>query len=104
MSADAPFHYRDDVLEQLWRHGVHPTERTQPVLVHQFVSDLYRHELRRLRDRLLRKEFPKTEYYGRVVALRKCYRLVSMRPEEWLDRTSRSNAEAAKDAKKDSIS
>jgi hypothetical protein len=84
LSTDGPFQYRTDVLEQLWRHGVHPTEGTRPSVVHEFVSDLYRHELRRLRDRLLRKEFPKPEYYGRVVELRKRYWLVSMKPDEWL--------------------
>jgi hypothetical protein len=84
LRTDGPYHYRADVLEQLWRHGVQPTERTQPSVVHEFVSDLYRHELRRLRDRLLRKEFPKPEYYGRVVELRKRYRLISMKPGEWL--------------------
>jgi hypothetical protein len=87
LSADAPFRYRDEVLERLWRHGVHPTGQTEPARVHQFVSDLYRHELRCLRDRLMKKEFPKAEYYGRVVELRKRYALISMRPEEWLART-----------------
>ena len=86
MSTDAEYHYRTDVVEQLWRHGVHPTTRTPPALVHEFVSDLYRYELRRLRDRLLKKEFPKPEYYGRVVDLRKRYWLVSMKPDEWLVR------------------
>ena len=84
MSTDAEFHYRPDILEQLWHHGVHPTVRTRPALVHEFVSDLYRHELRRLRDRLLKREFPKPEYHGRVVELRKRYWLVSMKPDEWL--------------------
>jgi hypothetical protein len=74
------------VLEQLQRHGVQPTERTQPSVVHEFVSDLYRHELRRLRDRFLRKEFPKADYYGRVVELRKRYWVISMRPDELLER------------------
>ncbi len=55
----SPFRYRADVLEELWRHGVQPTERTPPALVREFVRDLYRYEIRRLRARLLRKEFPK---------------------------------------------
>ena len=69
MSPDGPFRYRADVLEQLRLHGVHPNERTRPALIYEFVSDLYRYELRRLRDRLLQKDFPKHEYYGRVVEL-----------------------------------
>jgi hypothetical protein len=58
VAENGPFHYRPEVLEQLLRHGVRPTDMTRPELVHEFVSDLYRHELRALRDRLVAKEFP----------------------------------------------
>ena len=78
------FDYRPDVLEQLAIHGVRPTDATPPDLVHEFVSDLYRYEIRRLRDRLLRKEFPKAEYFGRVVALRNLYRVIARRAHQWL--------------------
>ena len=84
-SDTGPFRYRPDLLGQLWRHGVQPTAASRPELVHEYVSDLYRYELRRLRDRLLRKEFPKPEYYGRVVELRNRYLVISMRPRDWLD-------------------
>jgi hypothetical protein len=79
------YRYRPDVLEQLRNHGVQPTSSTRPELVHEFVSDLYRFELRRLRDRLVRKEIPKAGYYDRVVELRKRYPLVSIKPEDWLE-------------------
>ena len=49
-----------------------------------FVSDLYRFELRRLRDRVVRGEIPKAGYFERVVALRRQYPLVSLKPHEWL--------------------
>ena len=78
------FTYRADVLDQLWQHGVQPNERTRPEVVHDFVGDLYRYELRRLRERLLRREFPKPEYYERVVEVRNRYRLLAMRPSDWL--------------------
>jgi hypothetical protein len=78
------YRYRSDVLEQLERHGVRPTSSTPPELVHEFVSDLYRFELRRLRDRLVRHEIPKDGYFDRVVALRRQYPLVSLKPHEWL--------------------
>ena len=77
--------YRADVLEQLWKHGVQPGATTPPELVHEFVNDLYRFELRRLRDRLVRGEIPKIGYYDRVVALRVKYPLVSLKPREWLE-------------------
>jgi len=79
-----PFLYRPEVLDQLLRHGVRPTAQTRPELVHEFVSDLYRYELRALRDRLLAKEFPKRDYFGRVVDLRNRYRVIAMRQREWL--------------------
>ncbi len=78
------YRYRADVLDQLERHGVRPTSSTKPELVHEFVSDLYRYELRRLRDRLVRREIPKEGYFDRVVALRRQYPLVSLKPQDWL--------------------
>jgi len=79
------YRYRAAVIEQLWRHGIHPTAQTRPELVHEFVNDLYRFELRRLRDRLVRKEIPKPGYYDRVVELRRRYPLVSLKPAQWLE-------------------
>ena len=81
------YRYRPDVLEQLWRHGVQPAATTRPELVHGFVNDLYRFELRRLRDRLVSGAIPKAGYYDRVVALRIKYPLVSLKPHEWLEGT-----------------
>ena len=81
---EPPFNYRADILEALSQHGAQPTERTPPALVHEFVSDLYRFEIRRLRSQLLQKAFPKREYAGRVVQLRMRYRIISLRPEEWI--------------------
>jgi hypothetical protein len=79
------FRYRADVLDALWRYGVHPAQSTPPELVHEFVSDLYRFEIRRLRASLLRNAFPKREYAGKVVELRKRYRVISLRPREWIE-------------------
>jgi hypothetical protein len=79
------YRYQSTVLAQLWAHGVQPTPQTRPELVHEFVSDLYRFELRRLRDRLVRKEIPKIGYYDRVVALRRKYPLISLKPAQWLE-------------------
>jgi hypothetical protein len=79
------YRYRADVLDQLWRHGVQPAPTTRPELVHEFVNDLYRYELRRLRDRLVRREIPKAGYFDRVVELRRKYPLVSLKPSQWLE-------------------
>jgi len=77
--------YRPEVLAALERHGVRPRPDTPAALVHEFVSDLYRYELRRLRARLVRGEIPRTGYYDRVVALRRQYPLVSLKPEQWVE-------------------
>jgi hypothetical protein len=77
--------YRGDVLEQLARHGVSPTADTPPQLVHDFVNDLYRYELRRLRDRLLHKEIVKTDYYSLVLQIRQRYPLLSLKLWQWLE-------------------
>jgi len=78
------YRYKPAVLEQLSRHGVAPRPSTPPELVHEYVNDLYRYELRRLRDRLVHGEIPKAGYYDRVVQLRRQYPLVSLRPLEWV--------------------
>jgi hypothetical protein len=77
------------VLDALSGHGARPTATTRPQLVHEFVSDLYRYEIRRLRDGMRRGEFSKTEYAGRVIELRLKYRVISMRPHEWTEPAGR---------------
>jgi hypothetical protein len=79
------YSYHPWVLEALAAHGVRPRASTAPELVHEFVSDLYRYELRRLRSALLAGAFPKPEYYGRVVALRGRYPLLSLKPRQWVE-------------------
>jgi hypothetical protein len=73
------------VLEQLVRHGIRPRAHTSPDVVHELVSDLYRYELRRMRDRLLRREFARSEYFDRILELRRRYRLVSLKPRDFVE-------------------
>ena len=54
-----PYRYRQAVLDQLLQHGVRPTTETPPELVYDFVNDLYRYELRRLRRALVTGAIPK---------------------------------------------
>lgn len=79
------YRYRPDVLAQLAVHGVIPTASTAPERVREFVNDLYRYELRRLRDRFLRREFAKSEYLGLVVQMRQRYSVLSRRIWEWTE-------------------
>lgn len=70
--------YRPEVLQQLERHGVRPGPDTRPDLVRAFVRDLYKYEIRRLRERMLRDEFPRAEYAGRVDGLRRQYPVLAL--------------------------
>jgi hypothetical protein len=77
--------YRVTVLEQLIVHGVRPTEHTPPQLVRDYVRDLYKYEIRRLRERYLRRDFPKVEYAGRVDDLRRRYPVLALLPHEFIE-------------------
>jgi hypothetical protein len=77
------FIYRSEILAALEGHGVRPRETTSPVLVKDYVNDLYRYEIRRLKARLLRGEFPQSEYFGRVVLLRRRYPVLSVAVSQW---------------------
>ena len=85
MSEDEPFRYRVDVLNHLWVHGVQPTGRTRPELVRDYVRDLYKFEIRRLRDRYVRREFTKPEYAVKVDALRRQYPVLALRARDWVE-------------------
>jgi hypothetical protein len=50
-----------------------------------FIRDLYLYELRLLRERLRRREFPKHEYYDRVVTVRNRYPVLALRASEWVE-------------------
>ena len=75
--------YQARVLQELEKLGVRPVPTTPPELLHEFVSDLYRYELRRLKMRLVSGEISKRDYSGHVVALRKRYLLVSLPVQHW---------------------
>ena len=77
------YRYRPEVLDALARHGVRPLDDTSPAQIREHLNDLYRYEIRRLRSRLLRGEFPKQEYVDHVLTLRGRYMLLSMPIDEW---------------------
>jgi hypothetical protein len=63
---------------------VRPRSTTPPQLVRDFVRDLYKYEIRRLRDRMLSGAFPRTEYAARVDALRREYPVLALQPFQFL--------------------
>lgn len=79
------FRYRPDVLAHLERHGVRPTPQTRPQLVRDYVRDLYKYEIRVLRERYLRQEFSKQDYSRRVDALRRRYPVLALLPRQFVD-------------------
>ena len=79
------YRYRTNVLERLEAHGIRPRTNTRPELVREFVNDLYRYEIRKLRDRLRRGEFSKDTYFDRVVLLRNQYSVLALRPAEFVE-------------------
>jgi hypothetical protein len=75
--------YRPDVLDELLKHGVRPRPTTPPDLVKDFLGEMYRYRLRRLRARLLRGEIAKRDYAGEIMRLREVYRLLSLPMRLW---------------------
>jgi hypothetical protein len=77
--------YRPEILVDLASHGVIPKPTTPPAFVRAFLNDIYRYELRLLRERLLRREFPKSAYFDNVVAVRNRYRVMAVPLAEWTE-------------------
>jgi hypothetical protein len=75
--------YQQQILDELAGHGLIPRPDTPPQLLRDVVRDLYKYEIRRLRDRLIAGEIPKREYAGHVIALRKRYRVLSVPTALW---------------------
>ena len=67
------YRYRESVLSELARHGVRPNFSTPPDVVHEFVNDLYRYEIRILREKMRGGLIPKADYASRVRQLRDRY-------------------------------
>lgn len=77
--------YRPEVLAELARHGLRPRPETPPARLREQINDLYRFEIRALRDRCRAGAFPVPELPARVVDLRRRYVLLSIPTERWLE-------------------
>ena len=78
-----PGPFTTEVLAELARHGLAPKPDTSPARLREQINDLYRFEIRRLRDRCRAGEFTTRELPARVVELRKRYLLLSIPVERW---------------------
>jgi hypothetical protein len=77
------YFYRQDVVDQLARHGLRPLPGTPPGVLRDAVRDLYKYEIRLLRDAVLAGRLHKADLAGRVVELRKRYPLLSLPVQQW---------------------
>jgi hypothetical protein len=75
--------YKPEILEELARHGLRPTATTTPERLREQINDLYRIEIRRLRDRCRAGEFSTQELPQHVITLRKRYLLLSIPMPHW---------------------
>jgi len=73
-----------EVREELERHGLCPKPDTRLELLREQINDLYRFEIRKLRDRCRAGEFSTRELPAHVVQLRRRYMLLSIPTAQWL--------------------
>ena len=77
------YRYKPEILAQLAEHGVIPKPTTPPTTARGVVNDIYRYELRKLRDRYLVGEFSKQDYYLKVVEVRNRYPVMAVLTRHW---------------------
>jgi hypothetical protein len=78
------YRYKPEILALLAIHGVMPKPTTPPHIARAVVNDIYRYELRLLRDRYLVGEFSKQEYYDKVVEVRDRYPVMAVLTRNWI--------------------
>jgi hypothetical protein len=79
-----PYRYDARVLDALAAHGLAPRPDTPPHQLRDAVRDLYRYEIRRLRQSLLAGRIARRDYADHVVALRRKYPVLSLPLEQWV--------------------
>ncbi|MCM3878964.1 MAG: hypothetical protein ND807_02540 [Vicinamibacterales bacterium] len=79
------YRYKPHILVLLASHGVVPKPSTPPTTARAVVNDVYRYELRLLRDRYLVGEFSKKDYYDKVVEVRNRYPVMTVLTRHWVE-------------------
>ncbi|MCC7008555.1 MAG: hypothetical protein IT184_07035 [Acidobacteria bacterium] len=75
--------YPPELLEAVRNLGFDPRPETPPVFVRSAVNDLYRYELRRLRDRHKAGQIARGPFLDAVIALRKKYWVLTLQTPAW---------------------
>ena len=79
----AHWQYPVELREALAACGLAPTTATPPRIAREALDDLYRGELRRLRDRLAAGEIEKAGYADAVIVLRRKYWPLTLPLDAW---------------------
>ena len=77
--------YNATVLSELTRHGIKPDRETAPELIHDYLNDLYRYEIRKLKRQMKAGLIPRTDYSAHVIRLRERYPLLSLPIQFWIE-------------------
>jgi hypothetical protein len=80
----APWTYPAELLDALGPLGLAPTGKTPPALAREAADDLYRYELRRLRDALRAGYVTRSSFLDRVITLRKKYWVLTLPLDVWI--------------------
>lgn len=75
--------WQPEMFDALARLGVVPRDDTTPEFVREYLNDLYRYELRRLRGWLHEGRVQKPDYVPHVLELRRKYWMLSVRVDRW---------------------
>ena len=75
--------YPPEFLDSLSGFGLAPAPETPPALVRDAVNDLYRYQLRALRDELRAGRIEPGSYHGLVVGLRRRYWILTLPLSAW---------------------
>lgn len=75
--------YPDELAHALLAFGLKPVPATPPLLVRGALNELYRFEIRRLRQRLLDGHVARAHYVEEVIVLRKKYWPLALQPMHW---------------------
>ena len=79
------FTYKAAVLSELAKHGIKADAEAAPELIHDYLNDLYRYEIRRLKEQMRGGLIQRNDYSVHVTRLRERYPLLSLLIQFWTE-------------------
>jgi hypothetical protein len=77
--------FRPEILDELARHGLRAGPDTSAARLREQINDLYRFEIRKLRDQCRAGDIPVRDLATHVAELRRRYLLLSIPIENWIE-------------------